>query len=236
MMSRIECLSPLLVARLRAMGVPAVVGIVLLGTLFVGSTRMAGSASRAVEGIATTAPPAAVQAATAPAVRALGEGVPADEPGIRLVASTELSLGGEAAHARAADLAARLEQAMAGREFAFVPMEAQLTRASEALADELAAAFGDLPPGWQLRARVHAHTWGSSERNAEVSRERADVLRQRLLAAGLAPARLSVEGVGDAQPIENLWTPAGRREGRRIEVRIERERDHERDRTDISGG
>jgi outer membrane protein OmpA-like peptidoglycan-associated protein len=58
----------------------------------------------------------------------------------------------------------------------------------------------------------HTDTTGTKEYNLRLSRERAEVLRSELLAAGIDPKMLETEGVGDSRPLPAaLAEPGGER-------------------------
>lgn len=70
---------------------------------------------------------------------------------------------------------------------------------------------------------VHGHTdaYGSDERNLQLSIERAEAVRQYLLAnMGLAPERIEAVGFGESQPIASNETEEGRTKNRRIDIVI----------------
>lgn len=54
----------------------------------------------------------------------------------------------------------------------------------------------------------------------DLSRARADAVRQALSAAGIAPGRMIVEGAGSAEPVATNATPKGRLANRRVQVRL----------------
>jgi OOP family OmpA-OmpF porin len=65
----------------------------------------------------------------------------------------------------------------------------------------------------------HTDTEGGLAANVELSRRRAAAVRQRLIAAhGIAPGRLTAEGVGYLAPRAPNATEAGREANRRVEV------------------
>jgi outer membrane protein OmpA-like peptidoglycan-associated protein len=66
--------------------------------------------------------------------------------------------------------------------------------------------------------RGYTDSSGSSERNVFLSRERAAVVRQYLVNAGIDPGRLTYEGRGSSKPVASNATEAGRSRNRRVEV------------------
>ena len=61
---------------------------------------------------------------------------------------------------------------------------------------------------------------GNADSNLNLSQQRADAVRSRLIAAGIADGRISTKGFGAANPIGDNATAEGRAENRRIEVVI----------------
>jgi outer membrane protein OmpA-like peptidoglycan-associated protein len=74
----------------------------------------------------------------------------------------------------------------------------------------------------QLAARIEGHTdsKGRKETNLKLSQQRADAVKQALVARGAPAERVLTEGVGAARPIADNATRAGRRENRRVEVYV----------------
>lgn len=76
-------------------------------------------------------------------------------------------------------------------------------------------------PECTVTVEGHTDSYGSDEANLLLSQERAEAVRQYLLAnMGLAPARIEAVGFGESKPIANNETPEGRTKNRRIEVVI----------------
>ena len=61
---------------------------------------------------------------------------------------------------------------------------------------------------------------GAPEANQKLSEERANAVRQFLLKKGIAPGRITAKGYGDAQPVADNNTAAGKQQNRRTEVHI----------------
>lgn len=66
----------------------------------------------------------------------------------------------------------------------------------------------------------HADSRGTDEYNLGLSRERASNVARYLIDRGVLPARLYVEGRGEAQPIASNDTAAGQAANRRVEITI----------------
>jgi outer membrane protein OmpA-like peptidoglycan-associated protein len=61
---------------------------------------------------------------------------------------------------------------------------------------------------------------GGEESNLDLSRRRAQAVADELAAAGVSASRISVRGLGAAQPVASNETPEGRGQNRRVEINI----------------
>ncbi len=66
----------------------------------------------------------------------------------------------------------------------------------------------------------HTDNTGDYEYNVNLSRARAESVRQFLVSKGIAPKRLAATGYGPDQPLSNNNTEQGRADNRRTEIRI----------------
>ena len=99
----------------------------------------------------------------------------------------------------------------------FASGSATIAGESGAEVDNLAAilkAYSDL----KVSVEGYTDNTGSAEKNITLSKQRADAVQQRLVAAGIASDRITTQGFGAANPIADNGTPEGRAENRRIEV------------------
>lgn len=85
--------------------------------------------------------------------------------------------------------------------------------------DRIAALLADYP---SFTARIEGHTdsAGPDEINLTLSEARADAVRNALIERGVAEDRLVSEGVGEARPVADNATAAGKRKNRRVEIYI----------------
>jgi OmpA-OmpF porin, OOP family len=67
----------------------------------------------------------------------------------------------------------------------------------------------------------HAYLDVGKQTTGDVSRRRAELVRDRLVAKGVESRRLVVVAHGSTRPIENNATAAGRARNRRVEFRVE---------------
>jgi OOP family OmpA-OmpF porin len=73
---------------------------------------------------------------------------------------------------------------------------------------------------------VRAHTSSltdvplNNDANLVLSQRRADAVRAELVRLGVAPGAISATGVGEAEPIDDNTTQAGRDKNRRVEIRV----------------
>lgn len=103
----------------------------------------------------------------------------------------------------------------------------RLTSGSLSILDQAAAAMKGQP---QMRVRVAGHTdsIGSASYNEELSMRRARTVKLYLVAQGIAPARLSLVGHGEAQPLTSNETEEGRALNRRVVFEIQEQGDNPR--------
>jgi outer membrane protein OmpA-like peptidoglycan-associated protein len=73
-----------------------------------------------------------------------------------------------------------------------------------------------------LTVRVEGHTdrSGNDELNKTLSQQRAEAVKQALIARGVDAVRLTAEGIGSARPLADNATAAGRSQNRRVEVYV----------------
>ena len=98
------------------------------------------------------------------------------------------------------------------RTFRFEEGSARIDRASLTLVDEVAQALSPCL-GAIIGITGHTDSSGSEEINLSLSRERAEAVRDALLARGIPAEGLEAEGMGSSAPVEGLapTDPANRR-------------------------
>lgn len=130
-----------------------------------------------------------------------------------------LDLDLAAADAAALRCQARLD-ALLLTPILFAPGQARIGADSDALLEALAQAVMACPDA-RIRIAGHTDDRGRPEANLRLSRERAEAVAARLIAAGVQAARITAVGYGDEQPVADNATEAGRAKNRRIEFDVE---------------
>ena len=121
-----------------------------------------------------------------------------------------------------AALQAEVDRALAVDPVEFRYLKFQLRNKSRRLLQGLGKRLAGEAGQFSVEVRVHANSWGSAQRNLEVSARRAAVVREVLLAAGLPQERVRAEGVGGGEPRRGRNDEETRRLNRRTEIRIVR--------------
>jgi hypothetical protein len=90
---------------------------------------------------------------------------------------------------------------------------------AEPILDEAARTLGE---EGEIRVSVEGHTdsIGTEEYNRRLSLRRADAVRAYLERKGVAAHRMTVEGLGESQPVASNDTAAGRAQNRRVELEV----------------
>ncbi len=73
-------------------------------------------------------------------------------------------------------------------------------------------------PGLTLEVEGHTDSVGSDEYNMRLSEQRANAVRDYLIAQGINPASVTARGFGKTMPIADNSTPQGRQMNRRVEL------------------
>jgi outer membrane protein OmpA-like peptidoglycan-associated protein len=104
-----------------------------------------------------------------------------------------------------------------GIKFAFGSNTIDLT--SYPVLDEAAAAFREYP---DISFIIEGHTdsVGGKKKNLKLSRDRAEAVRQYLVAKGISPFRMRIAAYGLERPIASNSTETGRAQNRRIEFKF----------------
>lgn len=92
-----------------------------------------------------------------------------------------------------------------------------LAGAAERQLDQLAALLTQMP---RVRLMLSGHADARERSPATLSRRRAEAVRDRLIAGGVAAERLEVRGAGADEPIGDDETEEGRAKNRRVDLTI----------------
>lgn len=75
-------------------------------------------------------------------------------------------------------------------------------------------------PQTLIRVEGHTDSTGSEAYNLDLSRRRAEAVRDLLVQRNVSPSRIQVVGYGEANPVASNETEAGRQMNRRVELKI----------------
>ncbi|MBV8841608.1 MAG: OmpA family protein [Bryobacterales bacterium] len=75
-------------------------------------------------------------------------------------------------------------------------------------------------PNVHVKIGGYTDNTGNAAENMTLSQQRADAVRQQLIATGVSPDRIEAQGFGDQHPIGDNATEAGRQANRRISLRV----------------
>ena len=108
-----------------------------------------------------------------------------------------------------------------GDPIQFQPGSAQLTEASVAKLQAFAAVVvSERSVDQQIPITGHTDSQGQPARNLELSEQRAGIVRDVLVDAGVDHGAINVVGKGDTEPVADNATVEGRAQNRRIDVRV----------------
>jgi OmpA-OmpF porin, OOP family len=99
----------------------------------------------------------------------------------------------------------------------FMPGRADLAPESVTILKEVAAMMND-HASWRIRVEGHTDNTGTKMGNMTLSFKRASSVVAWLAGDGVKRTRLDPQGIGDARPIADNTTEAGRTKNRRIEL------------------
>ncbi len=111
-----------------------------------------------------------------------------------------------------------IDAMLTGSASFFTSASSEITAEALPIVDQMAALLADC----NARAEIAGHTdnSGRTRPNLQLSQARADAIRAHLIVKGVPEMQLSAIGFGEERPIVSNRTPEGRRQNRRIEVRI----------------
>jgi outer membrane protein OmpA-like peptidoglycan-associated protein len=99
--------------------------------------------------------------------------------------------------------------------------KAAIKPSAAAALQQITGSIGQRYPGSEVRVMGFADSRGDKSYNKALSEERAEAVKNYLVANGkIDAARLSVEPMGEAAPVATNATAAGRQENRRVEIAV----------------
>ena len=113
--------------------------------------------------------------------------------------------------------------------------KAEILSVSFGLLDEVAKVIQENPHVQQVSIEGHASDEGDEKYNLQLSKARAESVRQYLLKKGVAQDRLTSTGFGESKPLAANDTPEGREKNRRVEFNITKQ-DATREKVEIDPG
>ncbi|MCB1019120.1 MAG: OmpA family protein [Bryobacterales bacterium] len=118
------------------------------------------------------------------------------------------------------ELQRSINDLIAGRVVEFESGSDRLTQRGGALVDELGSLLSRFPDA-RIEIAGHTDSQGTSRNNLTLSKRRAEAVRKRLVAGGVAENRLRAEGYGEDRPIADNKTSQGRLRNRRVELTVQ---------------
>ena len=105
--------------------------------------------------------------------------------------------------------------------FDFAGSEPHISQADDLSLRALAAAM-QADPAMRVTVTGHTDNVGSADVNMRLGQQRADAVRQRLIALGIPADRIATASRGMEQPIAPNDTPEGRARNRRADIKLDR--------------
>ena len=105
------------------------------------------------------------------------------------------------------------------RSILFNSGKATFQKQTDQVLQAMVAIFKEYPKA-NFSIEGHTDSDGSKSMNQALSERRANAVRDYLIANGIASDRLSAAGFGEDNPIANNKTRAGKKENRRVEVKL----------------
>ena len=90
---------------------------------------------------------------------------------------------------------------------------------SFAVLDNMAKVMNQFPNA-KFAIEGHTDSTGSDKINDPLSNDRANAVREYLISKGISASRLSSQGFGSKNPIDDNKTVAGRANNRRTEIKL----------------
>ena len=113
-----------------------------------------------------------------------------------------------------------IDNALKNRIIEFASGSATLLPAGTQILDEMVVALNRVQ-GKNVKIIGHTDSQGNPQKNKLLSQERADSVKQYLIAKNIAASRLSTQGLGADKPVADNATEEGRKKNRRIEFEVQ---------------
>jgi OmpA-OmpF porin, OOP family len=117
------------------------------------------------------------------------------------------------------ECADKVQATLSKRKISFAPGSAEIDGASSAIMDRLAETL-EKCPDVQMQVAGYTDSQGSEEGNRALSQARAEAVVLALQGRGVSVDGLTAKGFGEADPIADNGTEAGREANRRIEFSL----------------
>ncbi|MEP5152350.1 OmpA family protein [Planktotalea sp.] len=114
----------------------------------------------------------------------------------------------------------QLAELQDGRKIAFEPGSGNLDGSAKAIMDDLAEVLGKCPDDMRMEIEGHTDSQGRESMNQELSQTRATAVLNALRERRVLTANYVAKGYGEANPIADNGTEAGREANRRIEFKV----------------
>lgn len=105
-----------------------------------------------------------------------------------------------------------------GENLLFDENQATLRADAEANLKQITASINKRYNGGQVRVYGYTDAQGSAGYNKELAEQRANAVKAWMQANGVDAGRISVNAIGEGQPVASNNTEAGRQENRRVEI------------------
>lgn len=112
-----------------------------------------------------------------------------------------------------------IDSALKNRIVEFESGSAVLLPAGTQILDEMVVALNKVQ-GKNVKIIGHTDSQGNPVSNKALSQQRAEAVKQYLIAKSIAATRLTTEGLGSDKPVADNATPEGRKKNRRIEFEV----------------
>ncbi|MCL2328350.1 MAG: OmpA family protein [Bacteroidetes bacterium] len=100
----------------------------------------------------------------------------------------------------------------------FATNSSKITKPNAEL-DDLAAQL-KANPTWKAEISGHTDNTGTDAINNPLSKKRAEAVKTYLINKGVAASRITTQGFGSKKPIASNDTPEGRKQNRRVEIKV----------------